>query len=91
MVLYEFATADIQPRIGGGHLTPVGFQFSNAAQLDKSLESSNLLVDEIEAGYYVVRSENDHSAIFVRRSIVTLAFYGVDHSPFDQKSGLVPK
>lgn len=81
----------LQPRIGGGHLSSISFQFANEARIDKSLEFGDLLVDEVDTGYYIVRSEDDHSAIFVPRAVVTLAFYGSDHPPFDQKNSAVPK
>ena len=75
-------TYELQTRVGGGHLTPISFQFFDAAKIDKSLESGNLLVDEVDDGYYLVRSEDDKSAIFVSRSAVSLAFFGSSKSPF---------
>jgi hypothetical protein len=66
----------LPPNLGGGHLTPIRFQFSPGAGIDKSLESSNLLVDEVDGGYYIVRSESDNSSVFIPRGVITLAYFG---------------
>lgn len=73
----------LPPMLGGGHLTPISFQFLGGASIDRSLESNDLLVDEVEGGYYIVRSKDNETSVFIPRSVVSLTFYGSERNPFE--------
>jgi hypothetical protein len=65
----------IPPRLGGGQPTRALFQFANPSPLDGSAKNELWLLDEVDAGYYVLRSPDEHKAIFIPRSLVSAIYF----------------
>lgn len=66
-----FLYPNIPAELGGGQLIEIHFSILNESPLTKALNSQGWLVDEVDSGFYVVKSEDDHEAIFIPRQFVT--------------------
>jgi hypothetical protein len=76
-VLFVFATffyPHIKASWGGGSLVPVTIYFSKDSALKPNQSASVLLIDESDAGFYIV-SGNDAKAIFVPRNSVSMIYF----------------
>ncbi len=76
-VLFVFATfyyPHIKASWGGGSLVPVTIYFSKESPLKAGQSVSVLLIDESDAGFYIV-SNKDSKAIFVPRSAVSMIYF----------------
>jgi hypothetical protein len=65
----------IPPHLGGGEPTHAIFQFANASPVDGSSKDEVWLLDEVDAGYYVLRTPGEHKAIFLPRSLVSAIYF----------------
>jgi hypothetical protein len=63
--------------IGGGELIPVVLQFKEKSPMDTTQQQSfGWILDESDAGFYLLKNDQDKDAVFVPRTDVTLVFYG---------------
>jgi len=66
----------IMPAIGDGQPSKVTIQFAGASPIDGLPQTDGWLVDETDSGYYLVRAQTDHQAIFLARPIVSVVYFG---------------
>jgi hypothetical protein len=82
LVLFTFFSIWLYPRIaptyGGGQPTRAVFQFANPSPIDGSSKDSLWILDEVDAGYYVLKDPTEHKAIFVPRSLVSAIYFDAE-------------
>lgn len=69
----------IKPMLGGGEPTRAIFQFANSSPIDDTKKTEVWLVDEVDDGYYVLRTPNDHKAIFIAKPLVSAIYFEAEH------------
>ncbi len=70
----------VAPSLGGGKPMRVVFQFYNSSPIDHSTKEQLWMVDEIDAGYYVMQSSDERKAVFLPRSLVSAIYFDADES-----------
>lgn len=68
----------ISPLLGGGKPTPAVLQFSSSSPIDNSSKTKVWFLDEIDMGYYVLRSPEDRKAVFIPRASIAAIFFDAD-------------
>lgn len=68
----------IPPMLGGGKPTRATFQFANSSPIDSTAKTEVWLVEEVDNGYYVLRSPNDHKAVFIAKPLVSAIYFEAD-------------
>lgn len=80
LVIVSFAIflyPKMRASIGGGEPVPVVLQFKDKSPLDPTqTKAFGWVLDESDAGFYLLKNDQDKDAIFVPRTDVTLVFYG---------------
>jgi hypothetical protein len=72
-----FMYPKMRPSVSGGSPVPVVLQFKDKSPLDPTQQRSfGWILDESDAGFYLLKNDQDKDAIFVPRTDVTLVFYG---------------
>ncbi len=69
----------ISPKLGGGQPTQVVFQFASQSPIDGLTKNQLWMLDEVDAGYYVVKDPNEHKAIFIPRASVSAIYFDAEH------------
>jgi hypothetical protein len=65
----------IQATLGGGQPTKAVFQFAGQSPIDGLAKDELWLFDEADTGYYVLRTPEEHKAVFVPRSLVSAIYF----------------
>jgi hypothetical protein len=66
----------VGPQLGGGAPTSATLQFVNKSPIDDSARMQLWLLDETDAGFYVLRAAEDNKAIFIPRGAVAAIYFG---------------
>lgn len=61
---------------GGGAPGPITVEFLDKSPLDGALRDQVWLIDETDAGFYVVQKEEARQAVFLPRTIVRVIYFG---------------
>lgn len=69
----------IKPMLGGGKPTKAVFQFASSSPIDNAAKTEVWLVDQVDDGYYVLRTPNDHKAIFIAKPLVSAIYFEAEH------------
>lgn len=73
-----FLYPQVEPALGGGKPTRAVFQFASPSPIDGQTKDNLWLLDEEDTGYYVLRTPEEHKAVFVPRSLVSAIYFGTD-------------
>jgi hypothetical protein len=68
----------ITPSLGGGQPSQVVFQFAGQSPIDGLTKNQLWMLDEVDAGYYVLRDPNEHKAVFIPRGLVSAIYFEAD-------------
>jgi hypothetical protein len=68
----------IPPSLGGGKPTRVVFQFFNTSPIDGSTKDPLWMLDEVDMGFYVLRTPDERKAVFLPRSVVSAIYFDAD-------------
>lgn len=78
IVLLTYSTliyGRIKPSFGGGVPTPAVFYFTAKTPISNADSAAVLLLEETDHGYYVLPNEQEKSAYFIRRDLVSVIHF----------------
>jgi len=67
--------------LGGGSPIPISLRFDNKSPLDDSTQADFWLVDETDAGFYVLIKPDGKKAAFLPRTVVRAIYFGTPTGP----------
>jgi hypothetical protein len=77
--------------LGGGAPVPVSLRFENKSPLDETGQTRFWMIDETEAGFYVLGKQDAKRAVFLPRSAVRAIYFGEEVPPAEASASLQPE
>jgi hypothetical protein len=71
-----FVYPNLKASLGGGAPVPITLQFAEKSPLDGAAKANSWLIDETDAGFYVLSSREAARAIFIPRASVSAIYFG---------------